>query len=150
MKRSDFQTLMGRPSDTDLNMWFCLAVQIDQSHAADEAFQALHKLAYITSTLLTWKLQCFPETSFVCASCTLPPCQETQFPWISMQQGRWRPSQMCADTVEKLDTGQRTANATSIFVIWITERFRSSSRIGWLLETLLKWMLRRMMKSPIA
>src|SRR6266545_5876230 len=41
---------MGRPSDTDLNTWFCLTVQMDQNHMVDEAFQASHKLAYVTST----------------------------------------------------------------------------------------------------
>src|SRR6266511_3152400 len=44
---------IGRPSDTDLNVWFHLTVQMDQNHAADEAFQALHKLAYITLTLIS-------------------------------------------------------------------------------------------------
>jgi len=41
---------MERPSDTDPNVWFRLTVQMDQNCAADEAFQASHKLAYITST----------------------------------------------------------------------------------------------------
>ena len=39
---------IGRPSDTDLNAWFHLTVQMDQNHVADEAFQALHKLTYVT------------------------------------------------------------------------------------------------------
>ncbi len=41
---------MGRPLDTDLNTWFRLTVQMDQNCAADEAFQVLHKLAYVTLT----------------------------------------------------------------------------------------------------
>ncbi|HEX9430181.1 MAG TPA: hypothetical protein VF944_07355, partial [Candidatus Bathyarchaeia archaeon] len=40
----------GRPSDTDPNAWFRLAVQLDQNCAADEAFQASHKLAHVSST----------------------------------------------------------------------------------------------------
>ncbi len=40
----------GRPSDTDPNAWFCLTVQMDQNCVVDEAFQASHKLAYVTST----------------------------------------------------------------------------------------------------
>jgi len=38
---------MGRPSDTDLKAWFHLAVQMNQNHVVDEAFQASHKLAYV-------------------------------------------------------------------------------------------------------
>jgi hypothetical protein len=33
----------GRPSDTDPETWFSLAVQMDQNRAADEAFQASHR-----------------------------------------------------------------------------------------------------------
>ncbi len=47
----------GRPSDTDLNVWFRLAVQMDQNHVVDEAFQASHKLAYVTSTLISSNLK---------------------------------------------------------------------------------------------
>ena len=39
---------IGKPSDTDPNAWFHLTVQMDQNRAADEAFQASHKLAYLT------------------------------------------------------------------------------------------------------
>jgi len=54
---------MGRPSDTDLNVWFCLAVQMDQNCAVDEAFQASHKLAYatLTSTPSNLKTQMFSQ-----------------------------------------------------------------------------------------
>jgi len=31
-----------RTSDTDPEGWFCLAVQMDQNHAADEAFHTSH------------------------------------------------------------------------------------------------------------
>src|SRR6266545_761910 len=41
---------MGRPSDTDPNVWYCLTVQMDQNCAVDEAFQASHKPAYVTLT----------------------------------------------------------------------------------------------------
>jgi hypothetical protein len=37
----------GQPSDTDPEAWFNLAVQMDQNHAADKAFQASH---HTTST----------------------------------------------------------------------------------------------------
>jgi hypothetical protein len=40
----------GRPSDTDPNAWYRLAVQMDQNRAADEAFQASHKSAYVAPT----------------------------------------------------------------------------------------------------
>jgi len=33
----------GRPSDMDPEAWFCLAVQMDQNHAADEAFHTSHR-----------------------------------------------------------------------------------------------------------
>jgi len=36
----------GRPSDTDPEAWFRLAVQIDQNHVADEAFHVFHQQPY--------------------------------------------------------------------------------------------------------
>jgi len=36
----------GRPSDTDPEAWFHLAVRIDQNHAADEAFHVSHQQPY--------------------------------------------------------------------------------------------------------
>src|SRR6267378_1133653 len=38
----------GWPSDTDLEAWFNLAVQMDQNQAADEAFQASLQIAPTT------------------------------------------------------------------------------------------------------
>ncbi len=43
----------GRPSDMDPNAWFHLAVRMDQNCAADEAFQASHKPAYVPLNLKT-------------------------------------------------------------------------------------------------
>ena len=40
----------GRPSDTDLEAWFTLAVQMDQNRAADEAFQASSRIAPVPTT----------------------------------------------------------------------------------------------------
>jgi len=37
----------GRPSDTDSEGWFHLAVQMDQNRAADEAFHVSHYQPYI-------------------------------------------------------------------------------------------------------
>jgi len=37
----------GRPSDTDPEAWFCLAVRMDQNHAADEAFHVSHRQPYV-------------------------------------------------------------------------------------------------------
>ena len=37
----------GRPSDTDPEAWFRLAVQMDQNHAADEAFHISHQQPYV-------------------------------------------------------------------------------------------------------
>jgi len=37
----------GRPSDTNLEGWFHLAVQMDQNRAADEAFHVSHRQPYI-------------------------------------------------------------------------------------------------------
>jgi len=36
----------GRPSDTDPEAWFCLAVRIDQNRTADEAFHVSHRQPY--------------------------------------------------------------------------------------------------------
>jgi len=37
----------GRPSDTDLEGWFRLAVQMDQNRAVDEAFHVSHQQPYV-------------------------------------------------------------------------------------------------------
>jgi len=37
----------GRPSDTDPEAWFRLAVQMDQNRAADEAFHVSHRQPYV-------------------------------------------------------------------------------------------------------
>jgi len=37
----------GRPSDTELEAWFRLAVWIDQNRAADEAFHVSHRQPYL-------------------------------------------------------------------------------------------------------
>jgi len=39
----------GRPSDTDPEAWFKLAVRMDQNHAADEAFQASHRIPIVAA-----------------------------------------------------------------------------------------------------
>jgi len=33
----------GRPADTDPEAWFCLAIQMDQNRAANEAFHTSHR-----------------------------------------------------------------------------------------------------------
>jgi len=37
----------GRPSDTDPEAWFCLAVQMDQNRVADKAFHISHRQPYV-------------------------------------------------------------------------------------------------------
>jgi len=37
----------GRPSDTDLEAWFRLAVRMDQNRVADEAFHVSHRQPYV-------------------------------------------------------------------------------------------------------
>jgi len=37
----------GRPSDTDPEAWFCLAVWMDQNRAVDEAFHVSHRQPYV-------------------------------------------------------------------------------------------------------
>ena len=37
----------GRPSDTDLESWFCLTVQMDQNHAADKAFHTSYQQSHV-------------------------------------------------------------------------------------------------------
>jgi len=39
--------MYGRPSDTDPEAWFHLAVRMDQNRAADEAFHVSHRQPYV-------------------------------------------------------------------------------------------------------
>jgi len=41
----------GRPSDTDPEAWFRLAVRMDQNHAADEVFHVSHPQPYVPMSL---------------------------------------------------------------------------------------------------
>src|SRR6266511_2405468 len=57
---------MGRPSDTDPNVWFCLAVQMDQNCAVDKAFRPrITGLHHIDFDLFTRKPRRLPEASFL-------------------------------------------------------------------------------------
>jgi hypothetical protein len=52
----------GRPSDTDPETWFRLAVQMDQNRAADEAFQASYRQNTTATPAPTTRTSVFPRS----------------------------------------------------------------------------------------
>jgi hypothetical protein len=52
----------GRPSDTDPEAWFKLAVLMDQNRAADEAFQASYRQTFSTASAAPTRSSVFPRT----------------------------------------------------------------------------------------
>jgi len=131
---------MGSPSDTDPNVWFCLAVQMDQNCVGDEAFQASHKLAYVTLASISLNSKTLTFSQGVLPSCFTHSIPMPGNP-VPMDIDAARKAKALSDVCRccgKWDTGRRTANTALTFILWTMERFRSSSRIGWLLETLLK------------
>jgi len=49
----------GRPSDTDPEAWFRLAVRMDQNRAADEAFHISHLQPYVPTPVVSRPLAMF-------------------------------------------------------------------------------------------
>jgi len=60
----------GRPSDTDSEAWFRLAVWMDQNRAMDEAFHTLHQQPHLPAPgisripMASWPAQAAPATRF--------------------------------------------------------------------------------------
>ena len=112
-----------RPSNTDSEGWFELAVQLDQNQATDEAFQASYRLGPTPTTHSNpWpRLLALPKSTL-----TLPPSWfahsnqplVTQSQWTLMQPARSnQPLTLVAD-VEKLDTGQRIVTYSLMSATW--------------------------------
>jgi hypothetical protein len=52
---------VGRPSDTNPEAWYNLAVRMDQNRAADEAFQASHRTPVVAAQALRTPTSVFPR-----------------------------------------------------------------------------------------
>jgi hypothetical protein len=89
----------GRPSDTDAEGWFEMAVQLDQNRATDEAFQASHRSGPTPNT------HSAPRPGIVALTRPAPTAPPRQFAHVAPTPGN--PVPMDIDAARK---AQQTPN----------------------------------------